>query len=45
VTRQGSITPDAWIRGAVGAPLSADPLVKAAERALGALESAGKGRK
>jgi hypothetical protein len=34
VTQLGSITPDAWMRAAVGAPLSAAPLVEAAEQAL-----------
>jgi hypothetical protein len=34
VTRIGSITPDAWMRQAVGAPLSAQPLLDAAQRAL-----------
>jgi hypothetical protein len=34
ICRQGSITPDAWMRGAVGAPLSAQPLLAATERAL-----------
>jgi hypothetical protein len=45
VARQGAITPDAWMRGAVGAPLSADPIIKSAERAVASLETAGKGRK
>jgi hypothetical protein len=36
VTRIGSVTPDAWMRQAVGAPLSAQPLLDAAQRALGA---------
>ena len=35
VTRQGRLTPDAWMRGAVGAPLSAEPLLAAARTALG----------
>jgi hypothetical protein len=34
VTKIGNITPDAWMRTAVGAPLSAAPLVAAAERAV-----------
>ena len=34
VTRIGSVTPDAWMRQAVGAPLSAQPLLDAATRAL-----------
>jgi hypothetical protein len=36
VTRIGSVTPDAWMRQAVGAPLSAQPLLDAAQRALAA---------
>jgi hypothetical protein len=44
VARQGSITPDAWMRGAVGAPLSAEPIIKAVEHAVASLETAGKGR-
>ena len=38
ICRQGSITPDAWMRQAVGGPLSAEPLLKAAEEALRGLE-------
>ena len=34
ICRLGSITPDAWMRQAVGAPLSAEPLLTAATRAL-----------
>jgi hypothetical protein len=34
VARQGRITPDAWMRGAVGGPLSAQPLLAAAREAL-----------
>jgi hypothetical protein len=34
VARQGALTPDAWMRGAVGEPLSAEPLLRAADRAL-----------
>ncbi|HEX4823942.1 MAG TPA: hypothetical protein VFV19_06490 [Candidatus Polarisedimenticolaceae bacterium] len=34
VARQGRLTPDAWMRGAVGAPLSAQPLLDAARAAL-----------
>ena len=34
VTRIGSVTPDAWMRQAVGGPLSAQPLLDAAQRAL-----------
>jgi len=33
----GRLTPDAWMRRAVGAPLSAAPLLAATERALGAV--------
>jgi hypothetical protein len=40
VTRIGSLTPDAWMRQAVGAPLSAEPLLRSASEALGALEGA-----
>ena len=36
VTRIGSVTPDAWMRQAVGAPLAAQPLLDAAQRALAA---------
>ena len=32
--RQGRITPDAWMRGAVGQPISARPLLEAARKAL-----------
>jgi hypothetical protein len=39
MARQGWLTPDAWIRGAVGEPLSAASLLKAARAAL-ALELA-----
>jgi hypothetical protein len=36
VTRIGALTPDAWMRQAVGAPVSAKPLLDAARRALDA---------
>ncbi|HEX9669520.1 MAG TPA: hypothetical protein VGC93_08560 [Thermoanaerobaculia bacterium] len=36
VTRQGRLTPDAWMRGAVGEPLSARALLAAAREALAA---------
>jgi len=36
VARQGRITPDAWMHGAVGQPLSAAPLLAAAREALAA---------
>ncbi|HVR98075.1 MAG TPA: hypothetical protein VMW27_15765, partial [Thermoanaerobaculia bacterium] len=34
VTRQGRLTPDAWMRGAVGGPISAQALLEAAREAL-----------
>jgi hypothetical protein len=34
IARLGNLTPDAWMRKAVGAPLSAQPLLAAAEAAL-----------
>jgi hypothetical protein len=37
IAKLGSITPDAWMRQAVGQPLSAAPLLKAAEKALAVL--------
>ncbi len=37
IARQGCLTPDAWVRGAVGAPLSAGALLEEADRALAAL--------
>jgi hypothetical protein len=40
ICQLGSITPDAWMRAAVGAPLSAEPLIAAATRALDTVESA-----
>jgi hypothetical protein len=36
----GSVTPDEWMRQAVGAPVSAAPLVAAATAALAAQEGA-----
>jgi hypothetical protein len=38
ICRLGSITPDAWMRQAVGAPLSARPLLDATARAVAAME-------
>lgn len=38
MARQGRLTPDAWMRGAVGAPLSAAPLLSAAREALGRVD-------
>jgi hypothetical protein len=34
LARQGRLTPDAWIRGAVGGPVSAEALLGAAQGAL-----------
>lgn len=34
MARQGRLTPDAWMRGAVGGPLSAEALLEEARRAL-----------
>jgi hypothetical protein len=36
IARQGCLTPDAWVRGAVGGPISADALLAAAREALAA---------
>jgi hypothetical protein len=36
IARQGRLTPDAWVRGAVGGPLSAAALLAAAREALAA---------
>jgi hypothetical protein len=36
VARQGRLTPDLWMRGAVGQPVSAKPLLERARRALSA---------
>jgi hypothetical protein len=38
IARQGRLTPDAWMRGAVGEPLSAAALLAEARRALAAQE-------
>jgi hypothetical protein len=40
ICRIGSITPEAWMRAAVGAPLSAQPLLAATARALETADSA-----
>ena len=37
MTRQGRLTPDAWMRGAVGSGLSAEPLLAEAREALSGL--------
>jgi hypothetical protein len=34
MARLGRLTPDAWLKKAVGEPLSAEPLLRAARRAL-----------
>jgi hypothetical protein len=39
IARQGHLTPDAWMRGAVGEPLSAAALLAEARRALAAAET------
>jgi len=39
VAKIGRVTPDAWMRQAVGGPLSAEPLLAATERALDQLEA------
>jgi hypothetical protein len=36
ITRQGKLTPDAWIRGAVGGPISAHVLLEEAREAIAA---------
>ena len=36
MTRQGRLTPEAWMRGAVGEPLSAGALLRAAREAMAA---------
>jgi len=36
ITRQGKLTPDAWIRGAVGGPISAYVLLEEAREAIAA---------
>ena len=37
IARQGRLTPEAWMRGAVGGPLSADALLAAARQALASM--------
>ncbi len=41
VAKFGRLTPDAWMRGAVGAPLSARPLLSAVQKALTAKPDSG----
>jgi hypothetical protein len=36
IARQGRLTPDAWVRGAVGSPISAGALLAEARTALAA---------
>jgi hypothetical protein len=43
VCQQGRVTPDQWMRGAVGAPVGPEPLIQAARRAVEALHSANSG--
>ncbi len=43
VCKQGRVTPDLWMRGAVGAPLQAEPLLQAAAAAVAALQPQGAG--
>lgn len=38
----GALTPDAWMRQAVGAPISAEPLIRAAESAMKTVQTAGR---
>ena len=37
MTKQGSLAPDLWMTQAAGGPVSAEPLLRATERALGSL--------
>jgi hypothetical protein len=39
--RLGSITPNAWMQEAVGAPISAEPLINAARKAAVEVSAAG----
>ena len=34
IYQQGRLTPDAWMRGAVGAPMSVEPILKAVRESL-----------
>jgi hypothetical protein len=38
ICRQGVLIPDLWMKGAVGVPLSSEPLLKATEEALSRLK-------
>lgn len=41
IARQGRLTPEAWMRGAVGGPVSADALLAAARHALASVPGTG----
>ena len=38
MSRQGRLTPDAWMRGAVGEPISARALLTAAQEAIAGMK-------
>ncbi|MCL4807142.1 MAG: hypothetical protein KJ062_05020, partial [Thermoanaerobaculia bacterium] len=40
MTRQGRLTPDLWMKGAVGAPVGPEALLSAAEEALAEVKAA-----
>ena len=40
IARQGCLTPDAWMRGAVGQPVSTEPLLSEARRVMDSLGAA-----
>jgi hypothetical protein len=42
ICRLGRLSPDAWMRQAVGAPISAEPLIAAAARAARDLDGPGR---
>lgn len=44
IARQGRLTPDAWMRGAVGGPISADALLAEAREALAGIAPEGRRR-
>jgi hypothetical protein len=44
MAKQGDILPDLWMEGASGAKVSAGPLLRATEQALGGHEGARPGR-
>lgn len=43
--KSGSITPEAWMENAVGGPISAEPMIRAAGKAVVALDSKGRDTK